>query len=204
MANAKRYEELNEQTLRQMYVDDNMSAFEIAAKIGCSPAAVHAAARHHGIKKRVSGAAQKQVSIARSIHADQMRDMYVNKHMTIEQVHNAINNKDSSDSDGKKSPFKYLDAKPSKEIMEELYDNSRNVSELAKQLGVCHKTALNWLREYDVDLVQQKRITKSQLENAAEQKRSVKDIAQEYGCSEDLVIQYAEKYGYPVRVRKAQ
>lgn len=206
MANSKRYEELNKQTLEQMYINKDMSAAEVAAKIGCSVAAVHSAARHFGLSKRTSQALKNQTKKQNSVSEELMKQFYLDQHMTLEEVHNELvkrnlsSNKDITNF--KHNPFKYLDAKPSPEILSELYSDSNNTVELAEKLGVCHKTAINWLREAGIDITYKKRITKSQLAEAIKHNDSLSAVAKETGYSEDLVIQYATQYGYKIYARK--
>lgn len=205
MSNGKRYEELNQKNLKQMYIDDNMSAFEIAARIGCSVSAVHAAAKHFGLRKRESGAQRNQSKQARNVPTSLLYELYVDQGMGMKEVHAELVSRGilpDTASKSTRNPFKYLGAKPTKDIVEALYAESHNVNELADKLGVCHKTALNWLREYDIPLVQQKRVTKSQLEKLVAENDSVSAIAEKIGQSEELVMQYAENYGYHIYARE--
>lgn len=201
MKSSRKFKELNAEPLRQMYIDDNMTATAIAEKIGCSRAAVLNAAKYYGLQKRKNKAAYTKTETARQIPDETLRELYVKQHKTVEEVHHIIHGEDDTPLN-KNNPFKFLDVKPSKIIMQELYNNCRNADELADRLGICHKTALNWMREYDIEIIQQKRLTLSQLQEVVETKMSLGEISKKYNCSENLILQYAEKHGLFVRVRK--
>ena len=154
----------NEEWLREQYVNQQQSGYEIAQECGCSANTVYAWLDRHGIETRSEGTdAKRRVTDQRIIDSDWVHEQYVEQH--------------------------------------------KSVREIAEECGCSFTAARRWIHRHGIETradhqrAPDRRLTDpSWLRNQYEEdSRHCHEIAEECGCSETAVREWLNRHGIETR-----
>ena len=203
----------DEQTLRELYVEQDMSSREVAEELGCSKTPILTWLGEFGIEKDTS---THDMTPAELEDEDTLRRLYVERELTTREIASKIDCSSRTVSQWinkheiEERPSLVGEVRDEAQLREMYVGKELTINEIADSMGCAEATVRSWLLRHGIEtrarqapaaneLTDRKLMREMYLENGL----TTYEIAEEIGCSARSVSYWLNQHGIEPRRRQA-
>lgn len=200
----------DEDTMRELYLDEQLSTYDIASELDCSPSTVRKWLQRHGIELRQNAGGPSGVS---ELHDENtLRELYVDDELSSTQIATRLG------CDGStvrkwlaKHDIERRSAAGGNTVgqlhnpdwLEHQYVNGdKTIGEIATNLDCARSTVKKWLDRHDIAVDERKNTTVDKLHDEdwlydyyIMMGKTQAEIADKLDCSTDTVAKWVQRHG---------
>jgi len=194
----------DEDTLRRLYVERELTTQEIASKVDCSHGTVSRWINEHEIEERPS-------SVGELRDKAQLREMYVGKELGLTEIADSLGCAESTvltwlrrhgiETRARQAPA--ANELTDDKLMREMYlESGLAINEIAEEIGCSERSVSYWLSQHDIESRRRQAPATPSLEDVelmkrlyVDERKTQREIADELGCRGENVHYWLHKHG---------